>query len=65
MTQAAKPLLDAADIQSEYGTTRRQAYAVLHAVGVRITPRRLVVLRSRLEEHLGGGSRLEDRKATP
>jgi hypothetical protein len=55
-----KSLLDAAAIQDEYGTTRRQAYAVLHAVGVRITPRRLVVLRSRLEEYLGGGDRVDD-----
>jgi hypothetical protein len=50
-----KPLLDARDLQAEYSLNRRQAYALLDQIGVRITPRRLVVLRSRLEEHLGGG----------
>jgi len=50
-----KPVvLDAVGIQDEYGLNRRQAYAVLHAIGVRITPRRLVALRSAVESYLGG-----------
>lgn len=49
-----KPLLDARDLQAEYALTRRQAYAVLAKVGVRISPRRLVVLRDRLERFLAG-----------
>ena len=49
-----KALLDARDLQADWGMNRRQAYAVLHAVGVRITPRRLVVLKSRLEAYLAG-----------
>ena len=53
-----KVLLDAADLQREpYDLSRYAAYAVLHEVGVRITPRRLVVLRARLEEYLRGGDR--------
>ncbi len=50
-----KALLDAADLQQEpYQLSRHAAYSLLHQIGVRITPRRLVVLRNRLEEHLGG-----------
>lgn len=49
-----KPLLDARDLQAEFGLTRRQAYAVLAKVGVRITTRRVVVLRERLERFLAG-----------
>jgi hypothetical protein len=56
-------LLDAADLQDEYDLNRRQAYAVLHAVGIRITPRRLVVLRSRLEDYLGGGEAMRENGA--
>lgn len=48
-------LLDARDLQIDYGLNRRQAYALLSAVGCRITPRRLVVLRERALEYLGGG----------
>jgi len=50
-----KPVLDAVGIQSEYGLNRRQAYAVLHAIGIRVTPRRWVALRSAVESYLGGG----------
>lgn len=50
----AKPLLDAADLQREFGLNRRQSYEVLHRVGVRIGERRLLVLRERLISFLGG-----------
>lgn len=49
-----KPLLDARDLQTEFGLSRRQAYAVLGRIGCRVTPRRLVVLRERLERFLAG-----------
>jgi hypothetical protein len=49
-----KPVLDAAAIQAEYDLNRRQSYAVLRAVGLRISPRRLVALRSRVEDYLAG-----------
>ena len=53
MTQSTRPLLDAKDLQAEYGLNRRQSYEVLHRVGVRIGQRRLVVLRERLVAFLG------------
>lgn len=49
-----RQLLDARGLQTEYGLNRRQAYVLLNAVGVRITPRRLVVLRERAIEFLSG-----------
>jgi hypothetical protein len=49
-----KVLLDARDLQAEFGMSRHAAYEVLHTIGVRITPRRLVVLRPRLEAYLAG-----------
>jgi hypothetical protein len=49
-----KVLLDARDLQAEYGLNRRQSYEVLHRIGVRITPGRLVVLRERLLAYLSG-----------
>jgi hypothetical protein len=49
-----KVLLDARDLQADWGMNRRQAYAVLHTIGVRVTPRRLVVHRERLLAFLGG-----------
>ena len=55
-----KVLLDAADLQREYQLSRHASYAVLRAVGVRITARRLVVLRSRLEQYLGGGDAMAE-----
>jgi hypothetical protein len=54
-----RPLLDAADLQREYGLSRHAAYELLHRLGVYVTERRVVVLRSRLEEHLAGGGRDE------
>jgi hypothetical protein len=51
-----KVLLDAADLQREpYGLSRHAAYALLREVGVRVTPRRLVVHRDSLEQFLRGG----------
>jgi hypothetical protein len=50
-----KRLLDAKAIQRDYGLNRRQSYAVLSAVGVRISPRRIVALTERVEEFLRGG----------
>lgn len=61
-----KVLLDAADLQQEpYQLSRHAAYSLLHQIGVRITPRRLVVLRDRLEEHLGGGNIVEKESGGP
>jgi hypothetical protein len=49
-------LLSARDLMAPpYGLPRRTAYAVLRRIGVRISPRRLVVHRDRLEEYLRGG----------
>jgi hypothetical protein len=58
-----RPVLDAVDIQDEYGLNRRQAYAVLHAIGVRVTPRRWVALRSSVESYLGGGDAMSENGA--
>jgi hypothetical protein len=58
-----KVLLDAEDLQADpYDLSRHAAYSLLHEIGVRVTPRRLVVLRSRLEEHLAGGGHDERAK---
>jgi hypothetical protein len=55
-----KVLLDAADLQREpYKLSRHAAYSLLREIGVRVTPRRLVVLEARLLEHLGGGDRVD------
>jgi hypothetical protein len=48
-------LVDAKDLQRDWGLNRRQAYRVLASVGVRISERRIVALASRVEEFLGGG----------
>jgi hypothetical protein len=46
-------LLDARDLQGpEWGLSRAAAYRVLGQIGVRVTPRRIVVLRERLESFL-------------
>jgi hypothetical protein len=58
-----KPLLDAKDLQAEYGVSRHAAYELLHRLGVYVTERRVVVLRSRLEAHLGGGVAMADTPA--
>ena len=48
-----KVLLDAADLQREpYELSRHAAYSLLHEIGVRVTPRRLVVHVDCLEQHL-------------
>ena len=63
MTEPAKQLLDATDLQSgPYELSRHAAYSLLHEIGVRVTPRRLVVLRSRLEQYLGGGDAVAIRR---
>jgi hypothetical protein len=49
-----KPVLDAKDLQTEYGMAVHMSYEVLRRIGVRITPRRLVVGRERLERYLNG-----------
>ena len=50
-----RQLLDAKDLQADpYGLSRYAAYELLHQIGVRVTPRRLVVLRERLLAFLGG-----------
>jgi hypothetical protein len=57
-------LLDAKDLQGpEFGLSRQAAYRVLRTVGVRITERRLVVLRSQLEQFLRGGDLSEQSPA--
>lgn len=48
-------LVDARDLQAPpWGLTKRQAYSVLEAVGVRISPRRLVALPERVEAFFRG-----------
>ena len=54
-----KVLLDAGDLQREpYRLSRHGAYSVLHEIGVRPTPRRLVVHVDALEQFLRGGERV-------
>lgn len=53
-------LVDAKDLQRPpWALTERQAYSLLHRVGVRVSPRRLVALPERVEAffagELGGG----------
>lgn len=48
-------LLDANDLQRPpWSLTKRQAYAVMKAVGVRISERRIVALPERVEEFFRG-----------
>jgi hypothetical protein len=63
-------VLDAAGLQTEFGLNRRQAYRVLHAVGVQLSARRWVVLPSRAEAFLEGvidasNSRADDEGSRP
>jgi hypothetical protein len=48
-------LLDAKDLQGpEWGLSRPAAYRVLGEIGIRVSPRRIVVLREKLESFLAG-----------
>jgi hypothetical protein len=53
-------LLNAKDLQDEFGLSRAAAYAVLHKIGVQVTERRIVVLRERLEAFLAGDGKTGD-----
>jgi hypothetical protein len=47
--------VDANDLQRPpFGLNKRMAYAVLSAVGVRVTPRRLIASRARVERFIAG-----------
>jgi len=52
-----EPLVyDAKDLQAVLKVGRRRAYEIARQIGVRVSPRRIVVPRARVEEFLGNGA---------
>jgi hypothetical protein len=55
----------AADLQIVLGVGRRRAYEIAREIGVRVSPRRLVIPKAAVEELLADGKRPEPGASSP